>query len=215
MQRYKLDPQTPDKRILEKAAEHLMRESVLCHATETVYGLAAAWQSWKAIQLVGTIKRRSLELPYSIMVDSIDEILGIAGWHGDQRLREFLEAVFPGPVTIIIARRRELSLPYWNQFSEIGFRLPDHVVSRALIRCAGSPIITTSANLAGEPPPVSAKDVSSGVKAVLPMLLDSGPCQFETPSTVIKIDADQPSFTILRQGAFEADRFSEIFHTFF
>lgn len=208
----KINPGRPEIELLQKAAGCLKNGGVIAHATETVYGLAACWDNWPAIQKVSQIKRRSPAQPYSIMVDSTEDIIELAGWDSPQ-LRRLLESVFPGPLTLLLPRRRRLELDYWNQFEEIGFRLPDHRLSRELVAFSGRPLITTSANLSGEAPPAGAREISREISAKVDFILDSGRCPFQIPSTVIQVNFSQREYKILRPGAFSIDRFQEIFKT--
>jgi L-threonylcarbamoyladenylate synthase len=212
MNRLKINPEQPETELLQKAAGFLKNGGVIAHATETVYGLAVCWNNWPAIQKVSQIKRRLPAQAYSIMVDITEDIMELIGWDSPQ-LRNLLESVFPGPITLLLTRRRRFELDYWNQFEEIGFRLPDHRLSRELVNLSGGPLITTSANLSGEKPPASAEEISQEISAKIDLILDSGVCPFQFPSTVIQVNLSNREYRILRSGAFSIDRFSEIFKT--
>ena len=210
----KINPYRLDSKILTEAARILSSSGVIAHATETVYGLAAKWNDWNAIQKLTSIKKRSLQQPYSIMVNSIEQIVELAGWESPH-LSQLLEAIFPGPVSLLIPHKREFELPYWKQFSEIGIRFPDHNISRELVLSTQSPLITTSANISGDAPPKSCPEISTLILDEVSCVLDSGPCLLKIPSTIIKVDFDKRKFTIIRQGAFSTDKFSQIFYSIF
>ncbi len=148
------------------------------------------------------------------MVASVSDIVEIAGWE-TPLMRKFLETIFPAPITILIARKRTFDLPYWNEFREIGFRLPDHTISKMLVQHAKSPLITTSANISGEVPPVTCSEISETILMKVACTLDSGPCQLQTPSTVVKVDFDRKKYEILREGAMASERFNQLFKSVF
>jgi len=204
-----IEPGNPDQHILRKAVECLNRPGVILHATETVYGLAARWDDEAALQKVSHIKRRPPEQPYSIMIDDIESALALSGWNS-MELRRLLEALFPAPLTLLLPRKRLLEPDFWNQFPEIGFRMPAHTLSRELVRQVGAPLITTSANLSGEAPPASIAEVNREILTGVDCTLDSGVCELKTPSTVVRIDVESGNYTILRPGAFPELRLQKL-----
>lgn len=212
MKKVRINAGAPDAEILVEASHCLNASGVIAHATETVYGLAAHWNDWEAIQKLCGVKQRPLTQPYSIMVDRADEIIEIIGWDSPP-LRRLLTAIFPGPLTLLLPRRRQFALDYWNQFEDIGFRLPEHRLSRELIKRAGTPLITTSANLSGEASPASAAEISKEIINAVDLVLDSGECPYKIPSTIIKVSLDKRNFNIIRTGAFPVEQFTRIFKT--
>lgn len=212
MKFYAIDSNNPEPKIMDKAVRILNHSGVVAHATETVYGLAAKWDDWAAIKKVSRIKQRAFDKPYSIMVTSPFDIIEISGLDSPS-LHRLLDGVFPGPVTLLLKRKRSFKPDYWNQFGEIGFRIPDHHISLELIKMSQTPLITTSANLASADAPSSAQEISENITDAVDCVLDSGPCLHAIPSTVIRIDLNQPTYTILRSGAFPADQFHRVFTT--
>ncbi|RMI00516.1 MAG: Sua5/YciO/YrdC/YwlC family protein, partial [Calditrichaeota bacterium] len=138
----RIDPRAPEKGLLVQAAEVLRKGGVVLHPTETVYGLAARWDSEAALEKVSRIKGRPPQQPYSIMVHQADTIPELLGWQS-ALLEGLVKAFFPGPVTLLLPRRKTLAPEYWNRFSYLGFRMPEHRLSRELIRLTGTPLITT------------------------------------------------------------------------
>jgi len=125
-------------------------------------------------------------------------------------LHQLLENIFPGPITILLPRKRAFKLDYWNQFAELGFRLPRHVISTGLEKSVGKPLITTSANIKNASPPRSALEISRAITQHIDCILDSGVCQLQIPSTIIKIEFTNQTYRIIREGAFEPSVLSDI-----
>ena len=82
-------------------------------------------------------------------------------------------------------------------------RVPDHALARDLIRAAGAPLATTSANLSGRPSPVTAQEVAAQLSGRIPFILDGGPCPGGVASTVV--DLTGPAPVILRPGPIGLD----------
>jgi L-threonylcarbamoyladenylate synthase len=77
-------------------------------------------------------------------------------------------------------------------------RVPDHALARALIREAGAPLATTSANLSGGASPVTAQEVAAQLAGRIAMILDGGRCPGGVASTVVDLTGTSP--VVLRPG---------------
>lgn len=206
----KINPSNPEPELIKKAAEILLREKAIIHPTETVYGIAALATSEKAIHQVLEIKGRELKHPFSIMVTDIREMLDWTGL-SESWLEKWLQRVFPAPLTVLLPRKKELPNPYWNQFPLLGFRLPDHVLSQRLLQAVGSPIITTSANLTGDPPANSFKELSPELLKKIPLVLDGGETLTQQPSTIIKVELETRKLELVRPGSLDVTSLSNGF----
>ena len=206
---HRINPDQPQRELIRAAGVVLRASGIVVHGTETVYGLAARWDSWPAIQRVAAIKWRALDKPLSVMVDDPGQIYDLIGWR-NATLETLLERVFPAPLTLVLPRRKPLHPDYWNQFPDLGIRCPDHALSRALAAECGSSIITTSANLAGDPPPVSAGELSPVIRDGVDLILDSGIAPHQVPSTVVRLDPERWTVQVLREGAWPVDRLEQV-----
>ncbi|MCB0299161.1 MAG: Sua5/YciO/YrdC/YwlC family protein, partial [Calditrichaeota bacterium] len=73
---------------------------------------------------------------------------------------------------------------------------------------------TTSANLSGEAPPVSAEKLSIKIAQHVDFILDSGTCRYQIPSTIVQLNSTLDTYRIIRTGAFPAKEFDEIFRNY-
>lgn len=208
------DQNNPSDSVLEAAAGLMGDGQVILHPTETVYGLATLWNSGNGLKRLASIKQHSIDKPLSLLIADTAQIEKICGWH-DDKLERLLQAVFPGPVTLLLERKGQLPFAYWNQFSHIGFRLPSHPLSRELaMRCNGA-IITTSANLSGKPAATDFSSVSREIVSQVSLAIDGGPCQHRIASTIVKPDFDKNTFEVIRSGAFPVTKMTAIFKSVF
>ena len=72
----------------------------------------------------------------------------------------------------------------------------------ALLTSLGEPIASSSANPAGQPPPIDADQVIAAFDDELDLVLDGGPCRIGQPSTILDLSGATPR--ILRVGAIPA-----------
>ena len=116
--------------------------------TETVYGLFAKALDESAVNLVYELKNRPRDKAMNLNVASYEDILSYSK-EQPKYLKQLYDAFLPGPLTIILKANDQV--PKWinSGLATVGFRLPDHPVTRELIQAEG-PLIGPSANKSGE-----------------------------------------------------------------
>ncbi len=170
-----------------RAASIVSHGGVIAYPTETVYGIGALATDRNAIHRVFSLKRRPESLPLSIAVSGFEMLQGVAHVEREDFIRRFL----PGPVTVILEKKDILPDILTAGSAYVGIRYPDHSMALDLIGRTG-PIISTSANLHGEPDPVTADEVTVDVDYVL----DGGRSRYAGPSTIVDLHA----YKIVRKG---------------
>lgn len=115
--------------------------------TETVYGLFARALDEKAVNHVYELKNRPRDKAMNLNVASYEDILTYSKEQPDY-LKKLYDAFLPGPLTIILKANGQV--PKWinSGLTTVGFRLPNHPVTRELIQAEG-PLIGPSANKSG------------------------------------------------------------------
>ena len=196
----KIDPETCRETELLPAVSLLQKEKVIIHPTETVYGIAAVYSSQPAISKINRLKQRAQSQPLSIMVNSIGKILEISGVQNEW-VQNFLGKILPGAVTVLLPRRRISEHAYWNRFPLLGFRYPNHRLSILLVSLVEQPLITTSANLSGEPPVQSVAQLPAKLVDNCSLVVDGGETRGNIASTIIQIDIEQRTISLVRPGA--------------
>jgi L-threonylcarbamoyladenylate synthase len=200
MEIIKINPLNPEKTIIKKAVTYIEQGKIIIHPTETVYGIAADYENPEAIKKCFLLKKRTTKQPFSIMVKNIQQILQLSGIHIPQ-LTDFLSQILPGPVTVLVPRKKKLQLDYWNSFLYLGFRLPDHSLCHLLLSHLNRPIITTSTNFSGEKAANSIEEIPSSLRNQIDLILDGGETKEKLSSTVIKIDLEPMHISLIREGA--------------
>ena len=80
----------------------------------------------------------------------------------------------------------------------IGLRVPGHRAVLEVLRMLAGPLVLSSANRAGMPEAVTAKEVLDALGDKLSLVVDDGPCRFGLPSTVVRVANRR--YDILRVG---------------
>ena len=116
--------------------------------TETVYGLFAKAMDESAVNHVYELKNRPRDKAMNLNVASYEDILFYSK-EQPKYLKQLYDAFLPGPLTIILKANDQV--PKWinSGLATVGFRLPNHPVTRELIQDEG-PLIGPSANKSGK-----------------------------------------------------------------
>ena len=180
---------TPDRDGLTRAAQLLRGGGVVAFPTDTVYGLGADAADDLAQRRIYQIKGRPVGLPLILMAAAESQL---TGWvHIDARAAEIIRRWWPGPLTVIL---------HAIGGGTLAVRIPNHVVALELLRASG-PLMTTSANLHGKDPAMTAGE--AGELPGLSAILDGGPAPGGTASTVLDLTGPEPH--ILRLGAISTE----------
>ncbi len=155
--------------------------AVFVYPTDTVYGLGCAITSETAVGRVFKLKGRARGKPLSVAFGDLEQLLSYAdaGRSREERLKKDL----PGPHTFILKNKR---VPKYvtGALETVGVRIPAHGPLRELIREAGEPVVTTSANLAGGEPPANLEEVPGSIIEGADFALDGGRCGSGKPSRI-------------------------------
>jgi L-threonylcarbamoyladenylate synthase len=74
---------------------------------------------------------------------------------------------------------------------KVGFRFPSDPVAQVLLHDCGVPVVATSANLSGQPSPISA-EMSAELAYSAAYLIDAGPTEWGGDSTIVDLTDDPP-----------------------
>ena len=184
--------------VVEQVVEVLKNGGVVMHPTETCYGLACDVFNENAVRKIYEIKRREENNPMSIMVAGrcMAMLYGDFPISADALMNKF----WPGPLSILV--KRKVFLPeHFNKGNDfVAIRYSDDYLCTSIVKQFGRPIVTTSANVAGEACLYKANIGVFGEMAdLIDLVVDDGGIEKNQPSTIVKIAGD--SFEILRSGS--------------
>ncbi len=179
---------------IAQAAERLRAGAVIAFPTDTLYGVGALATDPAAVARLYQLKRRPSGQPMVWLVTDRRQVERFAVVSA--AATELMARFWPGPLTLVLRARDPITTP------TIAVRAPDHAVALALLRALDEPIASSSANPAGQPPPVDADQVVAGLGDDIELVLDGGPCRIGQPSTIL--DLSGATARILRQGAISA-----------
>ena len=190
---------TPDNvdEALNAAAEVLHHGGLVAFPTDTVYGVAAMVFVEDAVERLFAAKGRDRSKAIPILLAQMRDMTRVA-----QRVPpaawQLAGAFWPGALSIVLPKSPFVPDIVTAGGPTVAVRVPDHRLAIRLIERAKSPLATTSANLSGQPDPITADDVEASLGDSVDLLLDGGPCPGRLASTVIDLTVSPPK--ILRAG---------------
>lgn len=154
---------------IELALEVLRKGGLILYPTDTVWGIGCDATNADAVERIYTLKRSENKHSMLVLCESADMVVryvnkapGIAF--------EVMEMATK-PLTLILPGAGGVAANLIPDTGTLGVRVPDHEFCRKLLHKFGRPIVSTSANISGEPTPKNlaevAREIIDGVDFVV------------------------------------------------
>lgn len=147
---------------LKKACEVMAAGGLILYPTDTIWGIGCDATNEQAVQKVYALKQRSDHKAMLVLIDSVakldryvDEVPSIA-WD--------LIEVADKPLTIIYSKGKNLAPSLLGEDGSVGIRVTKEAFSRELCERFRRPIVSTSANISGQPSPAFFPEIDEAVK---------------------------------------------------
>lgn len=167
-------------------AAALLREGgVIVYPTEAVWGLGCAPFSEAAVRRLLAIKRREVGKGLILIAGSIAQFDGLLDWDAlPADRRDAVRATWPGPATWIVPATARV--PRWirGDHAGVAVRVSAHPDVVALCAGFGGPLVSTSANLSGEPPARTREQLSASVLARVDGLVEGETGGLASPTSI-------------------------------
>lgn len=193
--------------ITEEVRAVLLAGGLAALPTETFYALSAHPFGEEALKHLLTLKARPARKPILLLVSDQDMVMQLAREIPEAAAR-LMARFWPGPLTIILPARPEMSRLLTGDTGTIGVRQPAQPVTLGLLARVGFPVTGTSANRSGARPLTRAREVAREFGDALDLVLDAGPCPGGKPSTVV--DVSRTPALLVRAGAVPAAALAEV-----
>lgn len=171
---------------LSALVEAIQEGKIFIYPTDTIYGIGCDATNAKAVKKIREIKQRDVK-PFSVVAPSkswIKENCVIPEF-GKKWLSKL-----PGPYTLILKLKNKQAIAEEMNASAdtLGVRIPHHEFSD-LVTKSKVPFITTSVNLAGQPPAQSIDQIPKEILQAADIIIDEGP-KAGHPSTLVDLTGD-------------------------
>jgi L-threonylcarbamoyladenylate synthase len=206
----KVDALEPADRVLLLAAEVVQAGGVVVYPTETLYGLGAnAWNP-EAVERVHALKKRKEGKPVLVIVHSAGAVPGLTD-DITEAGRILMESFWPGPLTLLFRSGAHVPRAVTGDSGKIGIRVPSSRLCVRLCELSGCPLISTSANISGEPVPGSVPEIERALGPGVDLFIDGGVLPPGLPSTVVDVTGRAPR--LVREGRISCEDLKRIVPT--
>ena len=180
------------------AAQFIRAGELVAFPTETVYGLGSNIFDVPAILNIFAAKGRPDDNPLIAHICDLADLTLLTS-NITKSAADLIEAFFPGPLTVVLQKHKNVPLQATGGLNTIGIRMPSHPLALDFIRAGGVPLVAPSANLSGKPSPTTWTAVLTDLEGRIPCILQGEPTQVGLESTVVDCTTESP--IILRAGA--------------
>jgi len=182
---------------IQKTLEVLKNSGVMLYPTDTVWGIGCDATSEEAVAKVFTIKKRSESKSLVILVDDFDMLKKYIP-KVPKAVIELLSKT-TNPTTIIYDNPAGLAKNVVAEDNTVAIRIVQNEFCRELIRLFGKPIVSTSANISGNPTPKSFNEIEMSILDSVDYVVNLHRDEVnEKSSTILRVN-DKGEITVLRK----------------
>lgn len=156
---------------IKNACRVMQEGGVILYPTDTVWGIGCDATNEEAVRRIYDIKRRSDSKAMLVLVDSAVKV--------DFYVQNVPEVAFDlielsdKPLTIIYDGARNLAGCLLSEDGSIGIRVTNEEFSKELCFRFRKAIVSTSANISGEPSPRTFAEISDEIKAAVDYIVEA------------------------------------------
>jgi tRNA threonylcarbamoyl adenosine modification protein (Sua5/YciO/YrdC/YwlC family) len=196
-QYFEVHPENPQPRLLKQAAQILHDGKVAAIPTDSSYALVCHLDDKAAVEALRRIRGVDQKHHLTLLCRDLSELASYA--RVDNRQYRLLKLATPGPFTFILEATREVPRRVSHpQRRTIGLRVPDHLVTQALLEVFGEPLLGTTLIAPGETDPMNdPQEIRSRFEKLVQAVVDAGACPAQ-PTTMIDLTGAEP--VLLRAG---------------
>ncbi|MBE0639612.1 MAG: threonylcarbamoyl-AMP synthase [Bacteroidales bacterium] len=182
---------------VEKTVQVLKRGGTILYPTDTIWGIGCDAANQKAVDKVYKIKQRIEGKSLLILVDTPERIHDYVG--NLSPVVFDLVKNYNKPLTVIYQDAKNVAKGVAAEDRTIGIRVVQDEFCREVIRQFGKAIVSTSANLSGEPPALRFQQISEKITSQVDYIVNLSQNEIRTmkPSRIIRI-SEKGDFEIIR-----------------
>lgn len=157
------------KEEVRKACEILKNGGIILYPTDTIWGIGCDATNEVAVKRVYELKHREDSKAMLVLLDDVGKLASYV--EVPDVAYELLE-VNDKPMTIIYPNAKNLAKNLIAQDRTIGIRITSEIFTKSLLYRFRKPIVSTSANISGEPSPRCFAEISDAVKTAVDYVVD-------------------------------------------
>jgi L-threonylcarbamoyladenylate synthase len=192
-----IESEKPAADAIARAAKIVRLGGLVAIPTDALYTVVADPFNLNAVGKVFSAKGREYHRSLPLLISDLFMAEGLAA---ELTTRFYLLArhFWPGPLTLIVPASARVPLKLTGNTGRLAMRQPRTAVANALMEKLGQPVISTSANISGQPTCRSGIEVFGMMDGRVDLVLDGGLCPGVGATTV---DITEPYWRVIKEGA--------------
>lgn len=188
-----------DSRLIDQVVQSLEKGNLLIYPTDSVYAIGCDLYNKKALANLARFKNVKLsKAKFSIICSDLSHLSEYTK-HIDRPAYKILNRNLPGPFTFILNATNEIPRLFDSNKKEIGIRIPDNKIIKAIVERLGRPLVSTSLHSDDEIIDyfTDPYEIFERHEKDVDIIIDGGTGKLEA-STVVDLTNGEP--IIIRQG---------------
>ncbi|MEU4145103.1 L-threonylcarbamoyladenylate synthase [Streptomyces parvulus] len=201
---FDVHPDNPQPRSIAQVADSVRSGALIAYPTDSCYALGCRLGSRDGIDRIRSIRQLDNRHHFTLVCQDFAQLGRFVQIDND--VFRAIKASTPGSYTFILPATREVPRMLQHPKKKtVGVRIPDHVVTQALLTELGEPLLSSTLLLPGEEEPMTQGwEIKDRLDHVVDAVIDSGDCGTE-PTTVVDFSGGEAE--IVRYGAGDPERF--------
>jgi tRNA threonylcarbamoyl adenosine modification protein (Sua5/YciO/YrdC/YwlC family) len=193
-----IHPENPQARLINQAVAILNNGGVIAYPTDSTYALGCALGNTDAQKRIRDIRGVDDTHHFTLVCRNLAEIGTYA--QVDNTQFRLLKSNTPGQYTFVLKASREVPRRLQHpKRSTIGLRVPQHMVTQAILEALNQPLLSMTLLLPGDTEPLNeAWEIRDRLEHQVDLVIDAGACVAE-PTSVIDLTGSAPQ--LIRLGA--------------
>jgi L-threonylcarbamoyladenylate synthase len=164
----------------------LQSGGIVLYPSDTVYGILCGVDNVESVRRIREIKGYSSDRPFILLVDGAEMARSIADC-SDPEIIGIMKTRWPGKLTLVLPAAE--GCPEWvrGDGGTVAVRHPADDLSNLILTSCGVPLVSTSANRAGEGFCLDIEDIHDSIRDSVDLIVDGGLLPDSSPSTIIRL----------------------------
>lgn len=194
---FQIHPENPQVRLVRRAVEIVLEGGLIIYPTDSSYALGCSIGNKEAQERIRAIRRVDERHNFTLVCRDLADISTYA--KVDNVAYRLLKGLTPGPYTFLLMATREVPRRLQNpKRKTIGLRVPENVITQALLAELGEPLMSSTLQLPGEEMPMTDPyEMRDVLGHAVDLIIDGGYCGLE-PTTVVDLTGPVPE--VVRAG---------------
>lgn len=201
---FDVHPENPQRRAIGQVVDILREDGLIAYPTDSCFALGCRLGNKDGIDRIRSIRKLDDRHHFTLVCQDFAQLGQFV--HVNNAVFRAVKASTPGGYTFILPATKEVPRRLMHAKKKtVGVRIPDHLVTQALLGELGEPLLSSTLLLPDQEEPMTQGwDIKERLEHVVDAVIDSGECGVE-PTTVIDFSSGEPE--IVRRGAGDPSRF--------